>query len=77
MPGQTLTDLCLSVGCPHHTSETQKIFETKWLAGLLLLGVNLAGALFISWLYGKGKALRHILPFLLISVSYKAADSSL
>lgn len=47
-------------------SETQKIFETKWLAGLLLLGVNIAGALFISWLYGKGKALRHILPFLLI-----------
>ena len=47
-------------------SETQKIFETKWLAGLLLLGVNFAGALLISWLYGKGKALRHILPFLLI-----------
>lgn len=47
-------------------SETQKIFEIKWLAGLLLLGVNFAGALLISWLYGKGKALRHIFPFLLI-----------
>lgn len=47
-------------------SETQKIFETKLLAGLLLLGVNLAGAILISWLYGKGKALRHILPFLII-----------
>lgn len=47
-------------------SETQKIFETKLIAGILLLGVNLAGALLISWLYGKGKALRHILPFLLI-----------
>lgn len=47
-------------------SETQKIFETKLIAGLLLLGVNLAGAILISWLYGKGKALRHILPFLLI-----------
>ncbi|MFR5081155.1 MAG: hypothetical protein ACLTEE_00120 [Anaerobutyricum hallii] len=30
------------------------------------MGVNFAGALLISWLYGKGKALRHILPFLLI-----------
>ena len=48
-------------------SETQKIFETKLIAGVLLLGVNLAGALLISWLYGKGKALRHILPFLLIT----------
>lgn len=47
-------------------SETQKIFETKLLAGLLLLGVNLAGAILISWFYGKGKALRHILPFLII-----------
>lgn len=47
-------------------SETQKIFETKLIAGILLLGVNLAGAILISWLYGKGKALRHILPFLLI-----------
>ena len=47
-------------------SETQKIFETKLIAGLLLLGVNFAGAILISWLYGKGKALRHILPFLLI-----------
>lgn len=47
-------------------SETQKIFETKLIAGILLLGVNLVGALLISWLYGKGKALRHILPFLLI-----------
>ena len=47
-------------------SETQKIFETKLIAGVLLLGVNLVGALLISWLYGKGKALRHILPFLLI-----------
>ncbi len=47
-------------------SETQKVFETKLIAGLLLLGVNLAGAILISWLYGKGKALRHILPFLLI-----------
>ena len=47
-------------------SETQKIFETKLIAGLLLLGVNLAGAILISWLYGKGKALRHIFPFLLI-----------
>ncbi len=47
-------------------SETQKIFETKLIAGLLLFGVNLAGAVLISWLYGKGKALRHILPFLLI-----------
>lgn len=47
-------------------SETQKVFETKFIAGLLLLGVNLAGAILISWLYGKGKALRHILPFLII-----------
>lgn len=47
-------------------SETQKIFETKLIAGLLLLGVNFAGAILISWLYGRGKALRHILPFLLI-----------
>lgn len=47
-------------------SETQKVFETKLIAGLLLLGVNLAGAILISWLYGKGKALRHIFPFLLI-----------
>ena len=47
-------------------SETQKIFETKLIAGVLLLGVNLVGALLISWLYGKRKALRHILPFLLI-----------
>ena len=47
-------------------SETQQIFETKLIAGILLLGVNLAGAVMISWLYGKGKALRHILPFLLI-----------
>ena len=47
-------------------SETQKVFETRLIAGLLLLGVNLAGAILISWLYGKGKALRHIFPFLLI-----------
>lgn len=47
-------------------SETQKIFETKLIAGLLLLGVNFVGAILISWLYGRGKALRHILPFLLI-----------
>ena len=47
-------------------SETQKILETKLIAGLLLLGVNFAGAILISWLYGRGKALRHILPFLLI-----------
>lgn len=46
-------------------SETTKIFETKLIAGILLLGVNLAGALLISWFYGKGKALRHVLPFLL------------
>ena len=46
-------------------SETQSVFETKLIAGILLLGVNLAGAILISWLYGKGKALRHIFPFLI------------
>lgn len=47
-------------------SETGEIFAVKLIAGLFLWGINLAGALLISWFYGKGKAIRHMLPFVLI-----------
>ncbi|MDO5390945.1 MAG: L-lactate permease [Eubacteriales bacterium] len=47
-------------------SETTHILMTKIIAGALLWGVNIAGALLICWFYGKGKALRHMLPFVLV-----------
>ena len=47
-------------------SETTQVWETKVIAGFLLWGVNLAGALLISWFYGKKKAIIHIFPFVLI-----------
>lgn len=44
-------------------SETAGIFQTKLLAGCFLWGINLAGALLTCWLYGRGRAVRHMLPF--------------
>lgn len=58
-------------------SETTQIFETKVLAGFLLWGVNIAGALIICWLYGKGKAVKHILPFVLIMSTVHGAGQLL
>ena len=34
--------------------------------GLMLWGCNLAGGLSICWVYGRGKALRHMLPMILL-----------
>lgn len=47
-------------------SETGEILATKLIAGLFLWGINLAGAFLICWFYGKGKAIRHMLPFVLL-----------
>lgn len=47
-------------------SETAAVLPTALLAGVFLWGVNLAGALLICWLYGKGKGVRHMLPFILL-----------
>ena len=58
-------------------SETTAVFETKILAGLLLWGVNIAGALIICWLYGKWKAVRHMLPFVLVISTVHGAGQML
>lgn len=47
-------------------SETGAVFETKIFSGLLLWGVNIIGAFLICWFYGKGKAIKHMAPFVLI-----------
>lgn len=47
-------------------SELQNLFQTEVMTGLLLWGVNVAGAILICWFYGKGKAIRHMLPFILV-----------
>lgn len=47
-------------------SETTAVFQTEVLAGILLWCVNIAGALLICWFYGRQKAIRHMLPFILI-----------
>ena len=47
-------------------SETTAVFQTELLAGIFLWGVNLIGALLICWLYGRGRAVRHMLPFVFL-----------
>lgn len=47
-------------------SETAAVLQTGVLAGIFLWGVNMTGALLICWLYGKGRAVRHMLPFILL-----------
>lgn len=47
-------------------SETTALFQTTLLSGLMLWLLNIIGAVLICWFYGKGKAVRHMLPFLLV-----------
>lgn len=47
-------------------SETTMLSETKLYAGILLWGVNVIGAFLICWFYGRGKAVRHMAPFVLL-----------
>ena len=47
-------------------SETQQLLSVKLVAGGLLWLIDIAGVLLICWLYGKWKAVRHMLPFVII-----------
>ncbi len=47
-------------------SETTAVWQTKLFSGLFLWGVNLVGALLICWCYGRFRAVRHMLPFVLL-----------
>lgn len=47
-------------------SETTEVFGTKVIAGFFLWGINFVGACLVSYIYGKKKALLHMLPFIAI-----------
>ena len=58
-------------------SETGEILATKLIAGLFLWGINIAGALLICFFYGKRKAIRHMLPFVLLISSIQGGGQLL